>query len=229
MQTPNNFAELFQRDGHALAAGVLDARACRKLADVLTELPPDSAGTRCLLRHPWCRELAQQLRDHPVLQTVLPTTHVATQCTYFEKSAHRNWLVTTHQDLSIAVAERVDAPGLRGWSQKEGCWYVQPPVDVLEQLVAVRLHLDHCGEHDGLLNVVSGTHLQGRLDDEAVAAARAARAPVPCTAAAGDALVMRPLLLHASSKATGHSRRRVLHFVYGPAQLPSGLRWHDAA
>lgn len=40
---------------------------------------------------------------------------------------------------------------------------------------------------------------------------------------------MRPLLLHASSKATGRSRRRVLHFVYGPAQLPSGLRWHEAA
>lgn len=229
MQTPNNFAELFERDGHALAAGVLDARTCRELAGVLTDLPADSAGTRCLLRHPWCRELAQQLRDHPVLRTVLPGTHVATQCTYFEKSALRNWLVTTHQDLSIAVAERVDAPGLRGWSHKEGCWYVQPPVDVLEPLVAVRLHLDHCGEHDGPLHVVPGTHRLGRLDDAAVAAARAARAPVPCTAAAGDALVMRPLLLHASSKATGRSHRRVLHFVYGPAALPLGLRWHEAA
>jgi hypothetical protein len=36
---------------------------------------------------------------------------------------------------------------------------------------------------------------------------------------------MRPLLLHASSKATGTSRRRVLHFVFGPPDLPLGLAW----
>jgi hypothetical protein len=31
--------------------------------------------------------------------------------------------------------------------------------------------------------------------------------------------------LHASSKATGTSRRRVLHFVFGPRALPYGLEW----
>ena len=45
----------------------------------------------------------------------------------------------------------------------------------------------------------------------------------------GDALVLRPLLLHASSKGNGHSRRRVLHFVFGPRELPCGLRWPEAA
>lgn len=38
-------------------------------------------------------------------------------------------------------------------------------------------------------------------------------------------MAMRPLLLHASSKATGTSWRRVLHFVFGPAALPHGLAW----
>ena len=38
-------------------------------------------------------------------------------------------------------------------------------------------------------------------------------------------MLMRPLLLHASSKATGASRRRVLHFVFGPPALPHGLAW----
>lgn len=42
-------------------------------------------------------------------------------------------------------------------------------------------------------------------------------------------LLMRPLALHASSKATGSSRRRVLHFVYGPLALPYGLRWPSIA
>jgi len=39
---------------------------------------------------------------------------------------------------------------------------------------------------------------------------------------------MRPLLLHASSKGTGTSRRRVLHFLFGPRDLPLGLQWQRA-
>jgi hypothetical protein len=41
----------------------------------------------------------------------------------------------------------------------------------------------------------------------------------------GGIMAMRPLLLHASSKASNDSPRRVLHFVYGPPDLPEGLRW----
>jgi hypothetical protein len=43
----------------------------------------------------------------------------------------------------------------------------------------------------------------------------------------GGALVMKPLLLHASSKATRTMPRRVLHFVFGPPELPLGLEWQD--
>jgi len=39
---------------------------------------------------------------------------------------------------------------------------------------------------------------------------------------------MKPLILHASSKATSAARRRVLHFVYGPKVLPFGLQWKHA-
>jgi hypothetical protein len=41
--------------------------------------------------------------------------------------------------------------------------------------------------------------------------------------ARGGALVMRPLILHASSKATEPTQRRVLHFVFGPKELPLGV------
>jgi hypothetical protein len=41
----------------------------------------------------------------------------------------------------------------------------------------------------------------------------------------GGAMIMRPLLLHASSKSSVGLPRRVLHFVYGPAALPEGLCW----
>ena len=43
---------------------------------------------------------------------------------------------------------------------------------------------------------------------------------------AGDALLMRPLLLHASTRINGGGNRRVLHFLFGPPNLPFGLQWH---
>jgi ectoine hydroxylase-related dioxygenase (phytanoyl-CoA dioxygenase family) len=89
---------------------------------------------------------------------------VAAQCTLFSKSIATNWLVPLHQDLSIPVAERVDSGRCSGWSEKEGELFVQPPVQVLEQVLALRLHLDDCDERNGALRVVPGSHLLGRLD-----------------------------------------------------------------
>jgi hypothetical protein len=42
---------------------------------------------------------------------------------------------------------------------------------------------------------------------------------VPCAAAAGDVLVLRPLLLHRSSRSRGDGQRRVLHVVYATKEL----------
>lgn len=143
--------------------------------------------------------------------------HAAVQCTYFEKSVDRNWLVPWHRDESIAVAARVDHAALRGWSVKEGQLHVIVPPDLLRQLVAVRLHLDDCLADDGPLRVAPGSH-HHELDAPG-------SGTVACVARRGDVLVLTPMLLHASSKATGRSARRVLHFVYGPPSLPMGLQW----
>jgi hypothetical protein len=123
------------------------------------------------------------------------------------------------------AAARVDDPALAGWSRKEGAWYVQPPVALLEQLVAVRVHLDECRAEDGALRVLAGSHAGGRVEPADAASMFRSQPSTLCALARGGAMVMRPLLLHASSKATGSSRRRVLHFLFGPAALPFGLRW----
>ncbi|MEJ7807115.1 MAG: phytanoyl-CoA dioxygenase family protein, partial [Telluria sp.] len=153
---------------------------------------------------------------------------VAVQCTWFEKSAARNWLVPMHQDLSIPVAASVDDSSLCGWSLKEGIQFVHAPLEILEKLVAVRIHLDPCGPDDGPLRVVPGSHTHGVLSDDQAADLRLASGETVCVAPVGAALVMRPLLLHASSKGSGASARRVLHFVFGPRELPNGLRWNMA-
>lgn len=218
-------AESFSRQGFVPARAVLSPAECH---DILLRLPADlgeGAGSRDLLSLACCQSLVARLRCR--LGELLERDAVAIQCTYFKKSRDCNWLVPLHQDLSVPVAERVAGEHLTGWSCKQGTLFVQPPAALLERIVAVRLHLDPCTEDDGPLRVVPGSHRDGILSPQAVAGTR--RASVNCLARAGDALVMRPLLLHASSKASGTSLRRVLHFLFAPAQPPHGLRWHIAA
>ncbi len=218
-----------ERHGFALLPCLLDDHECHAMAGHLARAPVARAGSRTLLSQPWCQALAQRLSSHVALAALLPPGLVAVQCTSFEKSAARNWLVPFHQDLGIAVAQRVEHPQLQGWSEKEGAQHVQVPAEVLERLVAVRLHLDACTAADGPLRVIPGSHRHGTLDEHAITAWRQRAAEVVCAAPRGSALLMRPLLLHASSKASGTSRRRVLHLVFGPRELPFGLRWPAAA
>ena len=216
----------FDEDGFALLPALLTDR---ELAPIDAAMAGRAeVGVRGLLDEPWCTALAARIQRDPRLAEALPPTHVAVQCTSFEKSQERNWLVPVHQDLAIPVAARPEHPALTGWANKGGTWFVQPPVALLAQLVAVRLHVDDCGVDDGALQVVAGSHRHGRLDDARAIALRDARGTVACPVPRGGAMPMRPLLLHASSKATGASRRRVLHFLYGPRRLPLGLAWAHA-
>lgn len=218
-------AAAFVRDGFALVNGVMTAAECTATLEAPRGQTGDGPGARHLLSLPWCEQLSKQLRTALGLAALIPQSHRAVQCTYFEKSRDTNWLVALHQDLAIAVQARVEHPALTGWSAKGGIHFVQAPQQLLEQLVAVRVHLDDCGPDDGPLRVVPGSHAMGIIDATRARQVRDRRGEKTCPAAQGDALVMRPLLLHASSKATGGSRRRVLHFLYGPAQLPYGLAW----
>ena len=213
----------FADDGFSVLPALASEAVLREAAAALDGR--EGVGSRELLHEPWCAEMAQRVRADPRVAAVIPCTHVAVQCTSFEKSLARNWLVPVHQDLSIPVAARIDEPALGGWADKGGTWFVQPPAQVLEQLVALRVHIDDCGLDDGPLHVVAGSHLLGRIDDARAIELRNGRGTVACAVPRGGAMLMRPLLLHASSKSRGASRRRVLHFVFGPSVLPFGLRW----
>ncbi len=207
---------------------VLTADECDDLTIAVDSANSNRVGSRNLLDLKGCRELAVALKSHAGIGPLLPPSAVAVQCALFDKSAETNWFVALHQDLSIPVLERVPDPECTGWSEKEGVTFVQPPVAVLESLVAVRAHLDNCGFESGPLRVVPGSHRHGRLSSDAARAMRGDRGEVECIAARGGAIAMRPLLLHSSSKARARSRRRVLHVLFGPPDLPCGLRWHRA-
>lgn len=218
----------FQTRGYAIAPAVLPVPECEALCKTVRQGRSISGGTRSLLSQDWCSALARHLRSHPKIECYLPQDAVAVQCTYFEKSAERNWLVSVHQDLSVPVERRSEADGYTAWSIKEGTVFVQPPLDVLQSLVAVRLHLEPCGLDDGPLTVIPGTQTLGIIDAREAAKLRQSTPIDVCTLETGGVLVMKPLLLHASSKASGNSKRRVLHFLFGPRTLPAEVRWQYA-
>jgi hypothetical protein len=218
----------FERDGYAISPGLIAEHEAAITARALDRLNIQGAGTRNLLQRPWCRALVNRVKARLVTAGVLESSFVAVQCTLFDKTPQRNWLVTLHQDLSIPVKASLEHPSLRAWSEKEGELFVQPPVEVLEKLVAVRVHIDDCGPENGPLRVVPRSHRRGRLSNDAARELRAGLGEQPCFLKRGDAMLMRPLILHASSKATAPARRRVLHMVFGPSKLPFGLEWKHA-
>ena len=218
----------FDENGYAIIDAVLDAEQCEAVANRVSAAGLGRAGSRNLLRDACCAELALCLKSFAEIAEHLPATAVAVQCTLFDKTPARNWLVALHQDLSIPVRERVTHPDCTGWSEKEGVLFVQPLLSLLESLVAVRVHLDECGPGAGPLRVLPRSHRHGRLSKSEARHQQQTKGEFECLAKRGDALLMRPLLLHASSKAAAPSRRRVLHFLFGPAELPHALRWDSA-
>jgi len=210
-------AESFESNGYAIVDAVLSDGEISEIARNLGEVTVGKAGTRNLLFFDWCAQLAQSLRQNPLLAPLLPELTAAVQCTYFPKSSDRNWLVALHRDHSIPVKRPFDARGWHGWSKKEGIHYVRPPGSVLKALVAVRLHLEDNTEQNAPLAVVPGSH-----ENHAASGVR-----VNCLVPRGGVLIMRPLLLHASSKLAEGSRR-VLHFLYGPRTLPDNAEWANA-
>ena len=211
-------AQALTENGFLVLPSVLSRHECETVCRLL---PVDysSPGTRNFLAEDWCKALAGRLRMVPEVAAVLPRDAMAVQCTFFAKSPQTNWSVAFHRDLSIPVKKKIDTPHCKGWSEKEGVLYTQPPRDVLEELVAIRVHLDDCGTQNGPLRVFPRSHSLGQTElPEAL----------QCLGMAGSAVIMKPLLIHGSSKAVVPSLRRVLHFLFGRKQLRYGLEWNEA-
>jgi ectoine hydroxylase-related dioxygenase (phytanoyl-CoA dioxygenase family) len=144
---------------------------------------------------------------------------------YFDKPPQSNWFVACHQDLTISVKERTDTLGFGPWTVKQGQFAVQPPLNILEDNFTVRVHLDDTDEGNGALKVVQGSHLKGIYRPETVD--RSVEQEVSCSVKKGGIMIMRPLLLHASSRTKNEERRRVIHIEFSRKDLPKGMEWAE--
>ena len=98
-----------------------------------------------------------------------------------------------------------------------------------------RRSLCHAGNFDGISSAIEtrralpGSHCLGRLSAERIREMRDQQSDFLCAVSAGDALLMRPLLLHSSGRSTSARHRRVLHIEYAAFTLTPGLNWHEEA
>jgi hypothetical protein len=232
-------------DGFVLVHEVLDAAAVEGLRRVVAEIANAhehngrAYAARNLLRVAAIAELARsevvagmvrEALEELGSDTTRPTRlagPTAVRGLLFNKVAEANWAVPWHQDLTIAVRQRREAPGFGPWSVKDGVVHVQPPDEVISRMLAVRLHLDDADAENGALRVIPGSHREGRLSAESIGRWTTSREAVTVEAPAGSALLMRPHLLHASSPADRPEQRRVIHLEYAAERLPFGLEWNE--
>jgi len=194
-----------------------------------TVLERTRAGARHLMGIAAVRRLAEDPRLLAIARNFLGSEACPFRATLFDKSPDANWLVAWHQDTALPIEARVDVAGWGSWSEKQGILYAHAPAIVLERVVALRVHLDHSTEDNGPLRVIPGSHLDGVLTDAEVGVRAARASSVTCLVSRGGVVAMRPLVIHASSKAKAPLARRVLHIEYADSlELGAGVRLRAA-
>ena len=203
--------ETLAEDGYVWLRRVFDAAAIGRLtADLTAVLNSEPAagsliagpserphGARNLLRlWPAAGKLVRTPNLRAALLDVLGPAAGVVRGLYFDKPPGNGWALPWHRDTTIAV-KRHGTPGRFGKpTVKAGVPHVEAPAEMLDGMLAVRVHLDAMSDTNGPLRVTPGSHQLGPD-----------RPAVTLHCQAGDVLLMRPLLLHASAGVRTRARR----------------------
>lgn len=184
----------------------------------------DLFAIRQLLNHiPNLKHLLFTTRMKQLLNNLGAEDYFLTKAIYFNKPAASNWFVAYHQDLSVSVNEKADLPGYNNWTFKKGQYGVQPPINILENIITLRIHLDDTTHENGALRVIPASHKRGiiRINEKDWDTNQ----EETCKVSMGGVMLMKPLTLHASSKSTNNNKRRVIHLELSNKRLQDPLEW----
>ena len=148
-----------------------------------------------------------------------------TKSIYFDKPEQSNWFVAYHQDLTISVDKKIELENFGPWTVKQNQFAVQPPLEFLENNFTIRIHLDNTDENNGALKVIPKSHLKGIYRAETIN--WATETETICNTLKGGIMIMKPLLLHSSSRTTNNLKRRVIHIEFSNKELNNGLNWSE--
>ncbi len=236
MTSVKHYLDRVSADGFALVPGVFTGRQVDEILDGLAAALSGEGGTirsqdgrvyaarNVLALWPAAAGVWLQAPLPEVLAGLLGPAFGLVRTLYFDKPPEQTWALPWHKDLTIAVRDnRLPSARFGKPTRKAGVPHVEAPVEVLERMLTVRIHLDEVTEENGPLRVLPGSHRSGErltLDEGQ---------PQSVLAERGDVLLIRPLVAHCSNRShPGTSRhRRILHLEFAAsAELPDGYAWH---
>jgi hypothetical protein len=202
--------------GYSIYQGVWQRTAISAVIEELdrAELVRTRAGARHVLSVPAVRAVALEPAMLDIAAQYLGDRVFPFRATLFNKSAMSNWLVAWHQDTALPVVQKTDTPGWGPWSRKGGVLHAIATARALGRVVALRVHLDDSTRDNGPLRVLPGTQTFGILRREQIEQLAMTLPAHECLVDAGGVVALRPLTVHASSKARSDQPRRVLHIEF---------------
>ncbi len=239
MQSLERILNQVAEDGFAILDGVFAPEHVGKMLGELSQAlhsPADAASIRSsggsvyaarnvLTLWPAAARVCDQTPLPEVLSAVLGPGYGLVRVLFFDKPPDRTWALPWHKDLTIAVRDNsLPSRVFSKPTRKEGVPHVEAPVQLLEQMATLRIHLDDVTDENGPLRVAVGSHRTGKELAPSELPAR------DILVQAGDVLLMRPLLSHCSgaSHQGTHRHRRILHLEFAAsAELPDGFAWHE--
>ncbi|HEX2901460.1 MAG TPA: phytanoyl-CoA dioxygenase family protein, partial [Bacteroidia bacterium] len=166
----------FKQDGHAVIASVYSPA---ELMEIIAAIDRFSTGNPEFQQERELFAIRRVLQEIPSLNKLIFTPafnqiidefaekgSFLTKSIYFDKPPGSNWFVAWHQDISISVDARREVPGYAQWTAKLGVIGVVPPLDILDNSLTLRIHLDDTDATNGALKVIRGSHKMGIVRKE---------------------------------------------------------------
>ncbi|WP_298512496.1 phytanoyl-CoA dioxygenase family protein [uncultured Kordia sp.] len=223
----------FQKHGFAVLdrmysdAEIEKIARCIEEASETQELAESSknlfAIRQVIAKIPELQPLIFTVKLHELLTSIFEEPFFLTKAIYFDKPSASNWFVAYHQDLSISVDRKQEVSSYINWTFKKGQYGVQPPIDILENIVTIRVHLDKTEKENGALKIIPNSHLKEIYRPETID--WDIETEHICEVEKGGVMLMKPLTLHASDRTTNGKKRRVLHLEFSSKKLTEPLQW----
>lgn len=230
-----DYKDQLSDNGFAIIENIYDATELTAISTLINQSSSDKetfrkSGDLFAIRQfvkeiPGTTNILLNYKLRTILSNLFSRSYFITKSIYFDKPENSNWYVSYHQDLTISVDEKADTPGFINWTKKQNQFAVQPPINILENNITVRIHLDNTDENNGALKVIPQSHLKGIYRPETIDWSE--EKEISCSVPSGGVMLMKPLLLHSSGRTTNQKQRRVIHIEFSDHELPASLNWSE--
>lgn len=176
---------------------------------------------------PFINSLVHSRQLTSLVEQVLGDNSFPINAFVLDKTQDNNWGLGWHQDLKIAVKNKIETVGYSNWTVESGIPHAIPPKEVLEKRLSVRIHLDHCFIENGAILVAPKSHKNGIIQNKTEIEKIISDETIYCEVEKGGVMFITSLLLHKSPYSTTDKKRRILQIDYVGIKLNNGLEWYS--